>query len=69
MSHMGTDSNYSEFPEDCNEKLIKPHMREEYEKKKIFHLKARNYNFYTKYFEKMKLDLPLKCMINEKQGF
>ena len=31
---MDTDSNYFAFSEDSIEKLIKPHMREEYEKEK-----------------------------------
>jgi hypothetical protein len=29
-----TDSNYFAFSEDSNEKIIKPHIREEYEKGK-----------------------------------
>ena len=31
---MDTDSNYFAFSEDSMDKLIKPHMREEYEKDK-----------------------------------
>ncbi len=33
---MDTDSNYFEFSEDSIDKLIKPEMREEYEKDKFF---------------------------------
>ena len=32
LLEMDTDSNYFEFSEDSIEKLIKPHMRDEYEK-------------------------------------
>jgi hypothetical protein len=34
LTEMDTDSNYFAFSEDSIDKLIKPHMREEYEKDK-----------------------------------
>ena len=34
LFEMDTDSKYFAFSEDINDKLIKPHMREEYEKEK-----------------------------------
>jgi hypothetical protein len=50
VCQMDTDSNYIAFSEDSIEKLIKPHMRQEYEKDKIsFYLEiVRNYTQHFK---------------------
>ena len=47
---MDTDSNYFAFSEDSIEKLIRPHMREEYEKDKynFYQEKAMNYTQHLK---------------------
>jgi hypothetical protein len=57
MCQMDTDSNYIAFSEDNIEKLIKPHMRAEYEKINVifYHQKARNY---IQHFKLMEKDLP-----------
>ncbi len=44
LLEMDTDSNYFAFSEDSIEKLIKPHMREEYEKDKYNFWQALNQN-------------------------
>jgi hypothetical protein len=54
---MDMDSNYFAFYEDSIEEIIKPEMREEYEKDK--------YIFYTQLFKWMELDLIMLSMIKE----
>ena len=49
MVEMDTDSNYFAFSEDSIEKLIKPHMREEYEKDKYDFLPSESNELHPKF--------------------
>jgi hypothetical protein len=68
VCQMDTDSNYIAFSGDSIEKLIKPHMRQGYQKDKYNFLPSESEKFHPT-FQVDGVRFTYKCMIIENQDF